>query len=248
MGNLDMTHTVIRGAIQYTSLQPERAGAERGREVFTLTQQPDGTDVLAAHCEIDDPPKVVRDVCLAMRHADSSPLDCSVRLSVGGKFEGTGWMVFHEDHAECNSYNSRDGRITQRIECKRRVAWLQSHPIIGDALLMRLYPLENAPGVHHLENIFLTSPDHRGATGPQFYVIDFDLVYLGEETLSVKAGTFPARHFQVTGTAGNLPEEHPPYDVWCTADEDYILLKATGGGYMQTHYELTALSYEQTPG
>jgi predicted dehydrogenase len=36
-------------------------------------------------------------------------------------------------------------------------------------------------------------------------------------------------------------EEHPPYDVWCTADEDYILLKASAGGYMQTHYELTEL-------
>jgi hypothetical protein len=45
----------------------------------------------------------------------------------------------------------------------------------------------------------------------------------------------------VTGTAGNLPEEHAPYDVWCTADEDYILLKANTGGYMETHYELTEL-------
>ena len=46
----------------------------------------------------------------------------------------------------------------------------------------------------------------------------------------------------VTDTAGNLPEEHPPYDVWCTADDDYILLQAGAGGYMQTHYELVELS------
>ena len=32
---------------------------------------------------------------------------------------------------------------------------------------------------------------------------------------------------KVAGTAGNLPEEHPPYDVWCSADDDYLLLKAS---------------------
>ena len=51
----------------------------------------------------------------------------------------------------------------------------------------------------------------------------------------------------MTGTAGNLPEEHPPYDVWCTADDDYLLLRASAEGYMQTHYELTALTIEDTP-
>ena len=89
--------------------------------------------------------------------------------------------------------------------------------------------------------MFLTSPDHRGATGPQFFVTGLSLVYVGEEDIEVVAGKFRARHFQVTGTPGNLPEEHPPYDVWCTADDDYILLRANAAGYMQTHYELTGL-------
>ncbi|MGB0764727.1 MAG: hypothetical protein ACPGPG_05955, partial [Luminiphilus sp.] len=153
-----MAHRVIRGSIQYTSDQTERAGALRGREWFTLSQQPDGTDVLLAHCEIDDAPKVTRDVCLALHHADSSPIDCSVRLSVGGQFEGSGWMRFADDHAECQSWNRRDGRINQRIDYDRRPGWLQSHPIIGDALLMRLYPLAQGPGRHELDTIYLTSP------------------------------------------------------------------------------------------
>lgn len=242
-----MAHRVIRGSIQYTSDQPERAGALRGREWFTLSQQPDGTDVLLAHCEIDDAPKVTRDVCLALHHADSSPIDCSVRLSVGGQFEGSGWMRFADDHAECQSWNRQDGRINQRIDYDRRPGWLQSHPIIGDALLMRLYPLAQGPGRHALDTIYLTSPDHRGATGPQFYVTNFDLVYVGDEVVEVPAGRFDARHFQVTGTAGNLPEEHPPYDVWCSADDDFLLLRASAGGYMQTRYELSELLIETTP-
>lgn len=238
------TLKIIRGSLRYSSRKPERLGEERGREHFVLSQQSDGVDVLLAHCEIDDTPSVIRDVSLALRHDDSSPLDCSVRLSVGGRFEGSGWMRFAEGFAECESWNQRDGRITQRIDTPQRVRWLQAHPIIGDALLMKLYDLEQGPGTQHFEQLFLTSPDHRGATGPLFFVTGFDLVYLGEEQIEVEAGSFAARHFQVTGTAGNLPAEHPPYDVWCTADEDYLLLRAGAGGYMQTHYELTALQID----
>ena len=238
---LSMNSKIICGTIRYTSTKPERSGAERGREYFTLTQQGDGTDVLLAHCEIDDAPPVIRDVSMALRHADSSPLDCSVRLTVGGKFEGSGWMRFAEGYAECESFNSRDGRISQRLETPAKVQWLQSHPIIGDALLMKLYDLSHGPGKQDFKDLFLTSPDHRGATGPQFFVTGLSLVYVGEEDIEVVAGKFRARHFQVTGTAGNLPEEHPPYDVWCTADDDYILLRANAAVYMQTHYELTGL-------
>ncbi|HNP65612.1 MAG TPA: hypothetical protein PKH39_16895 [Woeseiaceae bacterium] len=236
-----MTHKSIRGTIRYTSTKPERMGEERGREYFTLTQQADGTDVLLAHCEIDDAPNVVRDVSLALRHADSSPLDCSVRLTVGDGFEGSGWMRFGDGFAECETFSARDGRLKQTVETPAKVRWLQAHPILGDALLMKLYDLSQGPGKTFFDDLYLTSPDHRGATGPLLFGTGFSIVYLGEEDICVTAGDFRARHFQVTDTAGKLPEEHPPYDVWCTADDDYLLLRAGAGGYMQTHYELTEL-------
>ena len=184
---------------------------------------------------------MIRDVVSSMR-SDGSPLDCHVRLSVGDKFEGTGWMRFSDTLAECETYNARDGRITQRIELDKPSKWLQAHPIVGDALLMKLYDLSQGPGKQRFDDLMLTSPDHRGATGPHLFPAGFSLVYVGEEEVTVEAGTFQARHFQVTDTAGSLPEEHPPYDVWCTADDDYVFLKAGVGGYMQTHYELTELN------
>lgn len=240
-----MTYRSIRGTISYTSTKPERMNQVRGREYFTITQQPDGVDVMHAHCEIDDAPTVIRDVCQALRHDDSSPLDCSVRLTVGDQFEGSGWMRFADGYAECETLNRKDGRITQRIDTPNKVRWLQSHPIVGDALLMKLYDLVQGPGQQVIDNIVLTSPDHRGATGPQFFIMNaMTLVYAGDEDVEVGAGKFRARHFQVTGTAGNLPEEHPPYDIWCTADDDYIFLRAGVGGYMQTHYELTDLQID----
>jgi hypothetical protein len=236
-----MPHRTIRGTILYTSKKPERLDQERGREHFVITQQADGIDVMLAHCEIDDAPNVIRDVSLAMRHDTPAPLDCSVRITVGDQFEGTGWMRFSDSVAECETYNVKDGRISQRIELSRPVRWLQSHPIAGDALLMRLYDLEQGPGKTFFPDLYLTSPDHRGATGPMLFKTGFSIVYVGEEDISVAAGDFRARHFQITDTAGNLPEEHPPYEVWCTADDDYILLRAGAGGYMQTHYELLEL-------
>jgi hypothetical protein len=236
-----MTYRTIKGSIVYTSKQPERMDEERGREHFTLTCQPDGTNVLHAHCEIDDEPMVVRDVVQAMDATSSAPRDCHVRLTVGHAFEGSGWFRFSDQTVECETYNSKDGRISQRIDIASPVQWMQCHPIVGDALLMKAYDLSRGPGKRFLDNVMLSSPDHRGATGPMLFSLGFGIRYLGEERIRVAAGEFDARHFQVTDTAGQLPEEHPPYNVWCTADADYILLKAGAEGYMQTHYELTSL-------
>jgi hypothetical protein len=235
-----LKHGTIRGTIAYTSKQAERLDQVRGREYFTLTRQADDVLVMHAHCEIDDEPNVVRDVVLAM-DSKSAPYDCSVRLTVGDRFEGSGWMHFTEDKACCETWSASDGRIQQELITEGRVKWLQAHPIVGDGLLMKLYDLSLGPGKTFFPDIMLTSPDHRGATGPELFVTGFGLRYVGEEDVTVAAGTFAARHFQVVDTAGNLPEEHPPYDVWVTADEDYILLRAAVGGYMQTHYELTEL-------
>jgi hypothetical protein len=236
-----MSYRTIRGTILYTSKKPERMNEERGREFFTITRQPDGTDVMHAHCEIDDAPMVVRDVVAAMDGTTSAPLDCHVRLTVGHEFEGSGWFRFTDNYAECETYNRKDGRITQRIDLDQPVQWMQCHPIVGDALLMKAYPLEQGPGKRFLDKVMLSSPDHRGASGPMLFGLGFGIAYVGQERIVVGAGEFDAYHFQVVDTGGQLPEEHPPYNVWCTADDDYILLKAGAEGYMQTHYELMEL-------
>jgi len=235
-----MAHKTIRGIIRYTSKKPERFDQERGREFFTITTQADKNIVMLAHCEIDDAPNVIRDVVVAM-DPNGKPFDCSVRLTVGDKFEGTGWMRFTDAYAECETYSRRHGRITQKMDLAAPTPWIQAHPLVGDGLLMKLYDLSKGPGKQRVNNILLTSPDHRGATGPMLFPVGFSLVYVGDEEITVGAGTFKARHFQVTDTAGELPEEHPPYDVWVTADEDSIFLRGQVQGYMQTFYELTEL-------
>ena len=236
-----MIHETVRGKILYTSKKPERMNEERGREWFSLTTQADENIVMHAHCEIDDAPNVVRDVVQAM-DKNSRPLDCSERISVDDKYEGSGWFQFNDGNVNCESHNASAGRIHQDIKVPAPVKWFQAHPIVGDALLMKLYDLSQGPGKQFFDNLMLSSPDHRGATGPEIFQTGFGIRYVGEERITVVAGTFDARHFQLVDTAGNLPEEHPSYNLWCTADDEYLFLRAGVAGYMQTHYELVELS------
>lgn len=235
-----MKHKTFRGTIRYTSAKPERLGQERGREYFMLTDQADGTRVVHAHCEIDDEPNVIRDVVMSLDR-EWYPIDCSVRLTVGDQFEGTGQMHFSDTLATCETVNRTAGRVSQRIDLENRVRWLGAHPICGDALCLRIYDLDKGPGQQFYPDLMLASPDHRGATGPMLFALGFGLEFVGRESVTVEAGTFDALHFRYVDTAGQLPEEHPPYDVWCTDDGNYIFLKGGVGGYMQTRYELTEL-------
>ncbi|MCY4364211.1 MAG: hypothetical protein OXE42_18845 [Gammaproteobacteria bacterium] len=235
-----MHHRTIRGKILYTSRKPDRLGQERGRESFIITVHTDGKRTLRAHCEIDDPPTVLRDVVLSL-DADNYPLDCFVRLTIDDRFEGSGWMRFSETHAETESFNVNDGRISQRLDLEQRTRWLASHPIAGDAMAFSIFDLSNGPGKTFFPDMMVTSPDHRGATGPLLFKLGFGIEYLGDETITVPAGTFDAHHLRYVDTAGQLPEEHPVYDVWCSADGDFIFLRGEVGGYMQTFYELVEL-------
>lgn len=236
-------HKTIRGVIRYTSKKPDRLDNERGREYFTLTKQSDGLSVLHAHCEIDDAPNVIRDVTAAFDTTTMRPYDGTVRLSVGSKFEGTGWFRFTQDKAICETFNQRDGRISQSIDIPNRPSWFGNHAIVNDGLLSRIYDVSKGPGKQRIKTVMMSSPDHRGATGPLIFPLEFSLVYLGDETITVEAGTFAARKFHITDTAqGGLPDEHPPYEMWCTADSDGLMLKAEVKGYMKTAYELIELS------
>ncbi|MSO66113.1 MAG: hypothetical protein EXQ85_10055 [Alphaproteobacteria bacterium] len=234
-----MTHRTLIGRIQYLSEKPDRMGKERGREVFTLTHHDDGSRTLTAHAEIDDAPSVLRDVSMTV-DKNWYPMDSSVRLTVGGAFTGSGWFRFAPDLAECETFTRAEGRLTQHTALAAPLRAFGNHAIASDGWLMNCYDLTRGAGAQTIRAI-ISSPDHRGATGPMIFQLSIGLEFVGRETVAVKAGTFDALHFRVVGTAGQLPQEHPPYDVWVTANGDYTLLKGRVGGYMMTYYELVSL-------
>lgn len=240
-------HSLIKGQIQYTSRKPGREGVERGREAFTITTHADGQRTLDAHCEIDDAPNVLRNVVIS-KDADGITRDAFVRLSVGDEFVGSSWFCFFDDHAECEGLTAKDGRISERVDYAAPPILFGTHPIQGDAWHLERIDRSGGPGVTTLDRFLMSSLDHRGATGPSLVWHDagFPIEFVGEERITVAAGTFDALHFcygdrQSADVGANEPNRHPPYEVWTTADGDFVMLKSFVTGYMMTHYELVSL-------
>ncbi len=236
---LQRDHRSVRGTVAYLSHKPDRWLQERGREYFMINVHSDGSRTCIAHCEIDDRPSVMRDITYSL-DPQWLPTDCFVRITVGDRFMGSGWFRFHPRYAECEANTKLEGRVSQRMDLERRLLTFQNHAIACDAWHLRLYDRSKGAGVQGIEQILLSSPDHRGATGPMLFSIALGVEYVGEERCTVRAGTFDALHFRFVASPG-LPQEHPPYDVWCTADGDFLFLKGAVGGYMQTYYELVEL-------
>lgn len=238
-----MQHRLITGKILYTSRQPGREGEERGRENFTFTVHTDGKRTLRALCEIEEPaPTVMRDVTYSLDEHDM-PMDCFVRLTVGDRFMGAGLFVFQDGYVECESYGPSIGRVSQKRAIDGTFDGFGTHPIQGDAYITKKVDVARGPHTHQLRT-FLPSIDHRGATPPLIAEALMQLAYIGDETVTVKAGTFDCRHFRFGDEHGGMATEkgaHPDYDVWVTADEDAIFVQGGVGGYMQSWYELVEL-------
>lgn len=244
-------HKTLRGHIHYTSSKPGREGVERGREHFAITVHGDGRRTLRAHCEIDDEPNVLRDVTLT-KNKNWDTLDAFVRLSLGDEQQGSSWFYFGDTGADCEGWTHERGRFSEHEAYDERPAIFGTHPIQGDAWHLSVIDRSEGPKVHTFGRFLMTSLDHRGATGPSLVWHDPGMIieFVGEETISVGAGTFDALHFCYgergsTAQGSNETNEHPPYEVWVTADGEFVLLKAQVTGYMMTRYELVSLEVHE---
>ena len=207
-----MKHRVIEGRLEYTSRKPDMMGKVRGFETFMFTRHSDGKVTLRAHCEIYEPePTVMRDIIYALDE-NKQPMDLHVRLTVGDNFMGSGWLRFDGETIECESYGPSIGRLSQRVVAELPVDGFGTHPIISDGYL--LSTKEWSEGQKRKFNCYLPSPDHRGATPPMIAQVKIDAQYLGKEEVTVRAGTFAARKFQVSDDgASAMAGEHPPYEL-----------------------------------
>ncbi|MBS0503592.1 MAG: hypothetical protein JSS55_07265 [Proteobacteria bacterium] len=237
-----MNHRTVSGRIRYTSKKPEMMDRERGREWFAFTHHGDGWAILRARCEIEEPePTVLRDIVYALG-PNGRPNDLHVHLTVGDAFMGTGWLHQGDGYVECESFGPSIGRLSQRVDYQGAIDGFGTHPIVGDGYLTSRMDVSKGP--HRREmRVFLPSPDHRGATPPMIAEVRIMLDYLGNERVSVAAGTFDCRHFRFVDESsdGMGGKTHPPYDMWVTADADSVFVQGGVGGYMATWYELVEL-------
>jgi len=243
-----MEHETIRGRIRYTSKKPEILDKERGGESFMITKYIDGGRTLRTHAAIDEnSPRVLRDTVFSF-DKNWRPTDGYVRLTVDEEFVGTTWYRFTANAIECEGYTAQEGRFSSRLDLDKPAQLIVTHPIQGDAMLTTVYDTSKGPGELVTDPIPTISFSHRGGTGPGLLTRKKKgfFRYLGPETVTVEAGTFEALHFQIGPSSDDNymgTDVHPPYNLWVTADGDYVLLKASVTGYMQTYYEL--VEYEK---
>lgn len=238
-----MPHRRITGKIRYTSKKPEMLDAERGRENFAFTIHASGAVTIQAHCEIEEPrPTVMRDIVYSL-DAQRRPMDCHVRISLDDAYLGSGWVHFDHDAgiAACESHGPSIGRLSQTMKIPTDLTGFGTHPIVGDGFMTRCMDVSRGPHRRPI-TVLLPSPDHRGATPPMLAQVGIHLEYVGEAEKTVEAGTFACRHFRFVDEAAMGGKQHPPYDMWVTADDDSIFVCGGVGGYMQTWYELIELT------
>ena len=243
-----MQHETIRGRIRYTSKKQEILDQERGGETYIITKHVDGSRTMRCHCAIDEnSPRVLRDTVTTV-DADWHPTSGFVHLTVDDAFVGSAWYRFTEDSAECEGYTLREGRISHRFKNDGWPGYFVTHPLQADAFATTVYDLSKGPGVQQTPFTMSCSADHRGADGPTLLkrAGGGSMSFLGEEEVSVTAGTFGALHVRFGTNEDDEymgTDRHPPYHAWVTADGDYVMLKAYVTGYMQTYYEL--VEYEK---
>jgi hypothetical protein len=216
---------------------------ERGREWVTVSVSPDGSRTLTARCEIDDS-AVERHVIYAVDER-WQPVDASIRLSVGGRFVGSGWFRFDDATAECETFMTNGGRVSQRVSrasgSGAEATSFGAHPVSCDVWHLGGYRPSGTSAAVLRHTAFMSSLLPNGASGPMLSTMTYGVEELGIEDVTVPAGTFACHHYRYVFDDGH-PDEH----VWYTGD-DLVLVKLRWD-LLRTTYVLTELTGEPRVG
>lgn len=232
-----------RGQIDYTSDSAHDRGRRRGVEHFIVSLHNDGTRILRATSFIDDPPHVVRD-CVHRADAEMRPLDAYVSIRTGGVRTGSAWFRWDNGVAECEADTVTAGRFRQSIPYGAGPLAFCDHAIVGDAWMAANYPIARGPGIFLCAQMFTTTVNKQGATGPELAKLVIGFEYKGRQQITVKAGTFETRAFRFCSapSAAEWKAEDFDYEMWTLTDGSYIAVQSMYRG--RRKYELVALVQE----
>jgi hypothetical protein len=140
-----------------------------------------------------DDSEILRDVTYSMN--GFTPEEAYIRIVIKGQHEGSGWFTFEENQARCEAMINGGGRVSQVMKTPRRAASFGAHPVLCDCLHASLYDLKKG-GRQKMTNILNSSHSPDGSTGPMLGEWEFDIELVGEEKITVPAGTFDTLHFR----------------------------------------------------
>ena len=202
--SVKMKHTGWTGRIDYV----HDDGRERGREWFNVTKHDEGYRVIRAHCVMDDT-EILRDVTHTMTH-EFKPVETYVRLEVKGQHRGSGWFNFEGEDATCHSWMTEHGHVTQKIKVPGGVKSFGPHPVLCDCFHTAMYDHSSSQKIQNFSGILHSSPEPDGSSGPMMGQWEFGIEFMGEESVTVPAGTFDTLKYRY-----HLDNYGwPPEDVW----------------------------------
>lgn len=208
-------------------------GFERGREDFWLTQNRDGSRTMRTLAMTDDS-EFVRDVTYTLG-VDERPLRVFEQLQVGDLLVGSGYFSVAGDTMTIMTDGYDTGHTVQQVKVPERFHVL-THAVMLDGWPFWAF-VGNKPG-HQTIDVYSTSPLWNGTTGPLGHMVKQRLTFVGNEEITVPAGTFQTGHFSFGGDEDPSKASH----VWITGEHN-ILVKYDWPSYGM-EYLLESLTIE----
>jgi len=220
-----MQHRTFRYKIAYLT----KDGRERGREWCLLSLHGNGDRTMRAMCEMDDS-EVLRDVTYTVAR-DWSPRDAFIRVSQRDRLIGSAWFRIAGQVIECEAFTTGEGRLSQRVDLGAAPKSFITHAVSNDVWHCANIAKDAARGVQTIAPLPACSPLPNGASGPMVCLWPMKAIYVGEERITTRAGTFACEHVSYQNPDGSLW-----LDTWCTG-EHRVMVKMYYPIY-ESRYEL----------
>jgi len=210
-----------------------------GGEHFSFTLLSGGSLIQRAQCHIAESLTVERDSVFALDN-NFRPTDAYMRIETNGSFTGTGLYHFSEREATCDAFTARDGRVTYRQSIGPGAFPFCSHAIVGDAWMIAA-GAPDKDNTRSATTLLTSTLNKQGAAGPALLAIPYGIERVGEEIITVPAGTFETIHYKCGTVDMNhqLDKADFQYNMWLTKDDFCLAVKSEYPG--RNRFELIEL-------
>ena len=215
--------------------QKNGADVVRGEEVVSYDWNQDGLITYRAISRSFDP-KITRDAVYTL-DKDYRPRDAYTRIQVNGVYEGAGWFRFDDGAIHTTTHNRLAGERHGTTPIDGKVGAFCAHPVSTDVMFAAAFDHARKGEKQALKNVFLSSPDPFGRTGPELAPAHSAMTYAGREVVTTPAGTFETDHYQLFSTE---KAEQPIEYLWVLPGT-CVFIQARAGGGFNTKYELVDL-------
>jgi hypothetical protein len=222
----------FRGQISY-----QIAGAKpTGHEWFSTTVFPNGSRTIRCECHFwrDD---LIRDVNFTVNQ-DWRPIDAYLRVARSNTFLGAARYGFFGRQVVVDGIDAQGAPTHLRQELELEVPTCGFHPIYNDGLWTAMFDITKPDIVQCFPGCVTYSKEMIGREQIGIERFDLAIRLIGHEPLSVQAGRFDTRHFEVS-----IKGFDSPFHIWTTG-ADHILVREQWSQMPGESFELAALEFD----